>query len=53
VDNFCNIDFECIGNTGEVKHLINKRIGETPVPSQLNFELNLRHYRSEIGFKPD
>ena len=37
-----------------MNHLIRKRLGGVfPTPSQLNFELNLRNYKSVTGFKGD
>ena len=50
-ENFNNIDFEYIGNTAEVNHLIRQRIGEQPNFQKLNFECNLRRYKSEGKFK--
>eukprot|EP00347_Sterkiella_histriomuscorum_P018196 403346422 len=49
---FTTIDFECIGNTNEFNHLINKKIGcVAPNPIQLDFEMNLRNYKSQTQFK--
>lgn len=49
---FNNIDFQCIGNTNEVNHLIQKNVGgASPNPCQLDFELNLRNYKSQSQFK--
>lgn len=50
--NFSNVDFNYIGNTGAVSHLIKRRIGgNSPTQQQLGFELNLRNYQCETTFK--
>lgn len=59
---FLTVDFECMGNTNDVtiyiiieiqfNHLIHKRIGGVhPNPVQLDFEMNLRNYKSQSAFK--
>ena len=50
--NFSNVDFNYIGDTGAVSHLIKRRIGgNSPTQQQLGFELNLRNYQCETTFK--
>ncbi|CDW71236.1 UNKNOWN [Stylonychia lemnae] len=49
---FLNVDFECLGNTNDYNHLIQKRVGGVhPNPVQLDFEMNLRNYKSQSQFK--
>lgn len=49
---FSNVDFNYIGNTNNVNHLIKRRIGGiVPHPIELNYELNLRNYKSQSNFK--
>ena len=49
--NFSNVDFNYIGDTSAVSHLINKRLGESPNKIQLSYELNLRNYQCGTTFK--
>ena len=50
--NFSNVDFNYIGDTGAVSHLIKRRIGgNSPTQQQLGFELNLRNYQCDTTFK--
>jgi len=49
--NFSIIDFNYIGDTSKVSHLIKRRIGgSSPTQQQLGFELNLRNYQCDTTF---
>ena len=49
---FNNIDYNYIGDTSKVTHLIQRRIGGvSPNKGQLDHELNLRRYQCGTSFK--
>lgn len=50
--NFSNVDFQYIGNTANVGHLIKRHIGGAAANKfHLSYELNLRTYKCDTSFK--
>lgn len=50
--NFSNVDFQYIGDTSSVSHLIKRHVGgAAPNKVQLGYELNLRTYQCDTSFK--
>jgi hypothetical protein len=45
------MDFELVGNSNNVSHLIKKRPNGMPNQAMLNFELNLRQLKNRTTFK--
>ena len=51
--NFNSIDFNPVGNTNELTHLINPHDKYSPTKSDINFGFGLRKYKSLSGFQLD